>query len=202
MTITPLTYEPLHPTFGAEVRGADFTNITPELAADIKAGIAKYGVLVFRDTGLDDDRHVALSGLLGELDDITPYSKMGRKNRLKYDQLFDVSNIDGDGNLMPADHQRQMFSRGNMLFHVDSSFNPRRAGYSLLLSHEIPPPGNGGNTEFADCRTAYDDLDDATKDRIKDYVLWHSQHHSRRKANPGVALFDEPKVGKHTLVPY
>lgn len=46
----------------------------------------QYGVLVFRQTGLTDDTHVALSRLFGELDDVTPYNKLGRINRLKYDE--------------------------------------------------------------------------------------------------------------------
>lgn len=40
-----------------------------------------------------------------------------------------------------------MARQGNGIFHVDSSFNPRRAGYSLLRAHELPPPGTGGNTD-------------------------------------------------------
>lgn len=46
----------------------------------------QYGVLVFRNTGLDDETHVALSKMFGELDDVTPYNKLGRINRLKYDE--------------------------------------------------------------------------------------------------------------------
>lgn len=46
----------------------------------------QYGVLVCRQTGLDDHRHVALSKLFGELDDVTPYNKLGRINRLAYDE--------------------------------------------------------------------------------------------------------------------
>lgn len=37
----------------------------------------------------------------------------------------------------------------NELFHVDSSFNARRAGHSLLLSHILPPKGTGGATEVS-----------------------------------------------------
>lgn len=46
----------------------------------------QYGVLVFRKTGLDDHTHVALSKMFGELDDVTPYNKLGRVNRLTYDE--------------------------------------------------------------------------------------------------------------------
>jgi len=109
-----LTFTPLHRTFGALRTGGsgDLTHPTPELAAAIKSAIAKYGVLVFRATGLDDDSHVALSRLLGELDDVTPYNKLGRINRLKYDELFDVSNIESDGSVVAVDSMRAVFGRG------------------------------------------------------------------------------------------
>lgn len=114
-----LTYTPLHPTFVAEVHGADFDNITPQLADDIKKGLAQYGVLVFRNTGLDDDRHVALSRLMGELDDVTPYNKLGRVNRLKYDELFDVSNVDADGNIIQPGSQRDILGKGEYSYEYN-----------------------------------------------------------------------------------
>lgn len=112
MTIPTLTYTPLHATFVAEASGADFTNITPELAAAIKAGLAQYGVLVFRKTPLDDDRHVSLSRLLGELDDVTPYTRLGRVNRLKYEELFDVSNVDAEGGIIQPGSERYVLGKG------------------------------------------------------------------------------------------
>lgn len=46
----------------------------------------QYGVLVFRKTGLDDERHVQLSQLFGDLDDITPFiGSLGQVNRLSSD---------------------------------------------------------------------------------------------------------------------
>ena len=99
--MTGLEVNPLHPTFGAEVTGADLRNPTSELIQELRGLLAKvglcsytcaartdsqYGVLVCRDTGLDDDTHVAMSRMLGELDDVTPYNKLGRINRLKYDE--------------------------------------------------------------------------------------------------------------------
>lgn len=71
--------------------------------------------------------------MFGELDDVKPYIKLGRPNRLKYDELFDVSNVEEDGTIVPDQSPRGAANKGNCLFHVDSSFNPRRAGYSLLL---------------------------------------------------------------------
>jgi alpha-ketoglutarate-dependent 2,4-dichlorophenoxyacetate dioxygenase len=83
---TNITYRPLHPTFGAEASGVDFSNVTPEVVEQIKAGLAKYGVLVFRKTGLNDERHVAMSALFGDLDDIKPFvGGLGQINRLSSD---------------------------------------------------------------------------------------------------------------------
>lgn len=76
-----ITFEPLHPTFVAECKGVDFskvripqtfyTYVTLMLATHqvplsdedlqtVKDGIAKYGVLIFRNTGLDNVRITTL----------------------------------------------------------------------------------------------------------------------------------------------
>jgi len=80
---------------------------------------------------------------------------------------------------------RDLLLRCNYSFHADSAFNPRRAGISLLLAHELPPLELGGETQFADSRQAYTDLDADSKERIKDWVVMNSQYQCRRAANPG-----------------
>tara|TARA_R110002003_G_scaffold175_6_gene14234 strand:+ start:15836 stop:16687 length:852 start_codon:yes stop_codon:yes gene_type:complete len=207
MAHSQLTFKPLHPTFGAECNGVDFSRAVPaQTVEEVRAGLARYGVLVFRQAQLDDARHVAFAGQLGELDDSTPYIQAGRKHRLApYTELFDVSNLDDDGNVVSTDSLRFQLGLGNGLFHVDSAFNPRRAGYSILRAHELPPKGTGGATAFADTRTAYADLDEATKEKIKDYVVSHSLWHSRRLAAADCEFLKGMKpedhfMGRHALV--
>lgn len=50
----------------------------------------------------------------------------------------------------------------------------------------MPPPGHGGNTDFADTRTAYLDLPPDVLEDLEqnDYVGAHSLMHSRKKAAP------------------
>lgn len=99
-------------------------------------------------------------------------------------------------------------TQGNSIFHVDSSFNPRRAGYSLLRAHQLPPRGHGGNTDFADTRTAYDELpEDLRKDLLDNqYIGAHSLMHSRKKAAPKDSEFlrdTDPErfpFGRHELI--
>ena len=95
--------------------------------------------------------------------------------------------------------------QGNSLFHVDSSFNPRRAGFSLLRAVELPPAGMGGATEYADTRTAFDELPEDLKTELltKDYVACHNLMHSRKKAAPDVLGHLEPEkafMSRHKLV--
>lgn len=205
--VTQLTFKPLHPTFGAECCGVDFSQPIPSrVVQDVISGLAKYGVLVFRQAELDDARHVAFASQLGELDDSTPYIKAGRKNRLSpYTELFDVSNLDDDGNVVSTDSLRYQLGLGNSLFHVDSAFNPRRAGYSVLRAHQLPPKGTGGATAFADTRTAYEELDEDTMAAINDMVVNHSLWHSRRLAAPDCEFLhgmipEEHFMGRHKLV--
>jgi alpha-ketoglutarate-dependent 2,4-dichlorophenoxyacetate dioxygenase len=181
---------------------------------------------VFRNTGLDDARHIAFAAQFGELDDVTPYTAGGRAHRLSDVRLFDVGNIELDGTVFALDNVRREWNKvrdfltrcnyhagfplmgmrqGNGLFHVDSSFNPRRAGYSLLRAHELPPAGMGGETDFADVRTAFDELPAALKEELreKNYIAAHSLWHSRKVAAPATFADinpDDYPMGRHRLV--
>lgn len=198
---SPLTFKPLHPTFGAECEGVDFSKpIPPSTISEIKAGMAKYGVLVFRATQLDDGGHVAFASQLGELDDSTPFIQPGQKYRLHpYTQLTDVGNIEADGHVVSTQSLRHQMGLGNGLFHVDCAYNPRRAGLSLLRAHQLPPKGTGGGTAFADTRTAYADLDEDTKAQIQDYVLCHSLWQSRRLGAPDCEFLKQMNPEDHFM---
>lgn len=78
---------------------------------EIFAAMAKYGVLVFRDTGLDDTGHVEFSRRFGDLDDIKPYMVNGRKPRFPYYELFDAGNLDDLGEVLGADSQRAHYGK-------------------------------------------------------------------------------------------
>lgn len=50
----------------------------------------------------------------------------------------------------------------------------------------MPPPNTGGNTEFADSRTAFETLPSELREKLekKDYVGVHSLHSSRKRGSP------------------
>src|SRR6478735_2998639 len=166
--------DPILPRFGAEVTGLDFARIDDDVQAELQRAIDQWGVLVFRDTGLDDDGHVAFSRRFGYCEK-APTSP-NRPPRFAHPELFNAGNLNADGTITSESLRQQRL--GDRLWHTDSSFMEKRSSYSILLAHEVP--GQGGETWFADTRSAYADLPQAMKDRIEPLALDHSNWHSRR----------------------
>jgi alpha-ketoglutarate-dependent 2,4-dichlorophenoxyacetate dioxygenase len=170
--------EPILPRFGAEISGVDLAGpLDEETRRQIIEAQDKWGVTVWRGTGLDDARHVAFSRIFGHVE-LAPYHK-GKKSRMPEPELFDASNLDFEGNITDNESVR-LGAAGNRLWHSDSSFMEVRSAQALLLCHEAPP--HGGPTWFADTRSAYEDLPQAMKDRLEGLEATHSYFWSRRRA--------------------
>lgn len=179
------TVKPILPRFGAEVSGIDITKPLDEATRrEIIAIQNAWGVTVWRNTRLDDETHIAFSRNFGHIE-LAPRLQ-GRPYRHKHRELFDASNLDADGNII-QDELIRLHKRGDRLWHTDSSFMEVRSVQSLLLCHEAPP--EGGETWFADTRTAYEDLPQSMKDRLEGLAARHSLWWSRRKA--GYPLSEE-----------
>ncbi|HUN73980.1 MAG TPA: TauD/TfdA family dioxygenase [Steroidobacteraceae bacterium] len=180
-----LTVNPILRRFGAEVSGVD---IGAPLDEKTRAAIIEiqntYGVTVWRDTGLNDETHIAFSRIFGHIE-LAPRIA-GRPYRHAHRELFDASNLDADGRII-QDELVRLHKRGDRLWHTDSSFMELRSAQSLLLCHEAPP--EGGETWFADTRTAYEDLPRAMQDRLEGLEARHSLWWSRSRA--GFPLTEE-----------
>jgi alpha-ketoglutarate-dependent 2,4-dichlorophenoxyacetate dioxygenase len=174
-----VSFRRLAPTFAAEISGVDCARpLMPEEVAAIEAGMDRYAVLVFRDQDLTDEQQLAFTKQLGPLE---AYGSPGHIRKAVEQRLphgvADFSNLDKDGNILPADERVWFFKLGDRLWHSDSSFRPVPAKYSLLSGRVLP--SWGGNTEFADMRAAYDALDARTKREIEPLVCLHSLTYSR-----------------------
>jgi alpha-ketoglutarate-dependent 2,4-dichlorophenoxyacetate dioxygenase len=172
---------PLHPGFVGEVSGIAISQaLSRDQVAAIEAGMDQYAVLVFRDQPLSDDQQCVFSANFGELE-VTLAGQMAKPEQRRFDklELGDISNLDGENKLRARDDNRRMYALANRLWHSDASFRAIGAGYTLLHARIVP--SKGGNTEFADMRSAYDALDDATKAEIEDLVCEHSIIFSREQ---------------------
>ena len=186
----PIDVKPLSRNFAARITGVDLTRSIPaDLLTEVEAAINQYGVLVFPDQAITDEQQIAFSRLLGPLE-IAPYFVGEKRRRLQHRELEDISNLDPDGNQLALDDLRRLYNLGNQLWHTDSSFKHKPARFSMLSARTIPD--EGGETEFADMRAAYDALPDEMQRRIEGLIAEHSIFHSRSRIgftdfNPDVA---------------
>ncbi len=197
----PLHCQPILPNFGAVCSGLDLTRpLSAEEVGQITDAMDKYGVCVFRDSGLTDEQHVAFSRNFGYLERV-PRRPDGQKMRLPFRELFDASNLNLEGEIT-TDPAAVEYRKGDRLWHTDSAFLEKRTSYSILLAHEVPPEGAGGETWFADARTAYEDLPQETRDFIEDKVGINTLWWSRKKAGADISeeeIDARPKV-RHRIV--
>jgi alpha-ketoglutarate-dependent 2,4-dichlorophenoxyacetate dioxygenase len=190
---------PLHPRFVAKITEVDLSKtIGRDIQRAIEHAMDMYAVCVLPAQYLTDEQQIAFSCLYGPLD-IQPVFTLNR--RLEHREIFDVSNLDADGGILNENDARSAFMRGNQLWHTDSSFQQKSATWSMLHAKVIPP--EGGDTEFADTRAAYDALPDAMKTRLEGLVAEHSLWHSRAKLGGYVPTEEERRslpFARHKVV--
>ena len=168
----------IHPVFAGEVSGADLTKpLSKDQVSAIEAGMDRYAVLVFRGQQITDDQQMAFTVGFGPIENAQGGNiTKAAEYRLK-PGMVDVSNLDKDGKPLERNDRRRMFNLGNRLWHSDSSFRAIPAKYSLLSGRIVAK--EGGDTEFADMRVAYDTLDDATRKTVDSLICEHSLIYSR-----------------------
>jgi alpha-ketoglutarate-dependent 2,4-dichlorophenoxyacetate dioxygenase len=173
-----LTFRRLHPTFAAEVGPIDLRRVRdPETLAEIRGGMDRFAVLVFRDQAFADAEQVDFAQRLdGELHTRTGSAALG-KSRLGNEALGDISNLAEDGGILPRGDRRRAYGLGNRLWHTDASFVDPPGRYSMLSAKVIPLVP--ADTEFADLRSAYAALPEETKAKLEGLRAHHSVTHSR-----------------------
>lgn len=176
-----ITLAPLHPLFVAEVGGVDLRREMDKAAVEtLVAALDRHAVLVLRNQPLTNAEQIAFSRNFGPIETTVGAALKGNGSRLEEPRIAEVSNLGADGSVRAPDDKWRLMQRANEFWHTDSSFKPRSGKISLLSAHECPR--HGGETEFADLRAAYDELDAATRAEIADLWASHSMLHSRRLA--------------------
>lgn len=180
------THRPLHPNFGVEIAGADVTQpLTKALFAEIRAAFETHSLLLFHGPLVDDDHLFAFSRHFGE----PQVSFSG--NQTGGTHFSRQGNVDpATGAPYPPDHRNMVYQSGNVMWHSDSSYRQSGSLCSILTAREVPP--EGGNTEFASMRAAWDALSPERQREIEGLYAIHSLAYSRSLLSPGL-LTDEQK---------
>ncbi len=182
--------EPIHPSieFGARVTSVDLGSLDDADFRAFEAAANRYAVLVVPNQIMDDSTQLALSRRFGPLE--TGILEDSVLHGFA-PEVSHLGNMDASGRRQTADSKKVIYDRGNRSWHSDSSFKTVPAKFSILSARIIP--GEGGGTEFADTRAAYDTWTggkkNIDKEELSDAVCAHSIIYSRMR-NTG-DIFDE-----------
>jgi alpha-ketoglutarate-dependent taurine dioxygenase len=163
---TSLRIEPLPATLGARVEGVRLADLDDPTWAAIEDAFHTWALLVFPGQHLGDDEQLAFARRFGSLEPGL--------------ELVAISNVTPEGEIRPVDGPIMHTIRGNEGWHTDSSYMPRAAKASMLSARVVP--SSGGETEWADMRAAYDDLEPDVRARVDTLWAYHSIRYSQARA--------------------
>lgn len=169
-----LSVKRLEPTFFAEVTGVELAKISDEdTYHEIHDALLEHGVLYFPGQDLTDADQERFSKWFGPLEVTFEDDKY---------YVAHLSNVGEDGGIRDPNSRKSSFLRANQQWHSDSTVFQAPARYSFLSAHEVPPPGEGGETQWADMRGAWEALPPQRQAELEHLVLEHDFQNSRIKA--------------------
>ncbi|HXH81334.1 MAG TPA: TauD/TfdA family dioxygenase [Candidatus Tectomicrobia bacterium] len=176
-----LRTRPLHPLFGVEILDVDVRRVDDAMFAAIVDAFEEHSLLLFRGQTVGDEEQLAFSRRFGPLE--TRIRSILTEARYS-PEVSHLANIDDDGRLIPPGDKRNLFNAGNQMWHSDSSFKRVPALASLLSAREVPP--EGGETQFASMRAAWDRLPAALQRSLEGKIAIHSFEYSRGLVGAGL----------------
>ena len=155
-------------TLGALITDVNLADLSDAEWNTIEDAFHEYGVLIFPQQHLDDAAQVEFSKKFGDLE----FSSKDSPYR-----AVKISNVGSDGKVADVSRHQTKVLRGNEGWHTDSSYMPLSAKASCLSAIEVP--SHGGQTGWADMRSAYDELSDNMKEKIAGLSACHSLYYSQ-----------------------
>jgi taurine dioxygenase len=170
----PFTVKPLHRALGCEIGGITLKQaVSPELFAKVYEAFLDFELILFRDVDLPPATQVAFARNFGE---VQVHVKSDTYGYAGHPEIYLLSNLDKDGN--PSGKHPD---KGTLYWHTDGSWRERAGQATMMYSEIVPPPGLGGETQFADMYSAYDLLPAATKAKIEGKRAVHNLDFSRTR---------------------
>jgi len=165
-----MTVTPVDATLGAVVTGVDLANIRDAAWAEIHAAFLAYGVLVFPGQKLDEQSQGAFALRFGDVEQLSPKQQGA---------TIEFTNRKPDGSLAGPQEQAYKLMKGNEGWHTDSTYMPLASKAAMLYAVVVPP--EGGETEFADMRAAWEALDKTKQARLEKLSAYHSIYYSQEQ---------------------
>lgn len=175
---------------GAEVLGLDLrAPVSERVRSSLNADFARYHVLAIRDQQFSPEQFLQAGRVFG---DIMPHHRKSGDTTAD-SSIFEVKNQE----VAPGKY----YIVGET-FHTDHSNDPVPPKATSL--HPVSLPSKGGDTQFVNMHTAYDELPASMKKRIEKLIAVHV-YLSKYSPRPLIKVDDEsvarvPPPGLHPLV--
>jgi alpha-ketoglutarate-dependent taurine dioxygenase len=166
-----ITVTPIDATLGAVITDVDLADLDDATWEEIHRAFLEYGVLVFPGQSLSEEAQGRFAVRFGDTEKLSPKQS---------GPTIQFSNRKPDGTLAQPEEEQFRIMKGNEGWHTDSTYMPLASKAAMLMALEIPP--EGGETEFADMRAAWDDLDDETQAKLEGLSAHHSLYYSQSRA--------------------
>lgn len=171
----------LHPRFGVEIHDVDLCRVIAGPRFDeIRAAFEQHSLLLFRNQFVDDDRHLALASLFGEIE-----NRQKDAWGLAPKDVSRLTNLGRDNEVIADTDPHLSHMKANQLWHTDSTFLPMPALANILVAKVLS--SQGGETEFASTRAAWQDMPADLRAAASNAILKHRYAHSRAQVDPSIA---------------
>ncbi|MGW3633510.1 TauD/TfdA dioxygenase family protein [Streptomyces sp. NPDC005122] len=180
-----LTAQQITPVIGAEVCGLDLSQeLSEEQLADLKNAFLDHHVLVFRDQVLTGEDHKRLAAHFGELRPVNPPPLEGDPHILELRTSVAAADVNGNG------------------WHADGTADEEPSLGSMLYITQVPGPGCGGDTLFANMHLAYSMLSPALRGMLDELTAIHDgalafQGRTPPRADYVIPMSEHPLVVRH-----
>ena len=158
-------------SFGLEITGVRVQDLAPAELEEVLARYARFPLLVFHDQRLSPDEYEAFGRHFGDLQDHTRQQFV----LPGHPTIYVLSNKVVDGQPIGV-------HKDGMGWHTDGTYVAKPLETTMLHAIEVPP--EGGDTLFADTRSAFADLDEDLKASIRGRDVLHSFEHLLTFLNP------------------
>ena len=153
---------------GAEVTGITLSGDLPdETIAWLSGALVEHKVLFFRDQQIDRAAHIAFGRRFGDLE-VHPFAKY----------LSQFNTGEQDPEIIVIESKTAGETKGTDIWHSDVTWRFEPSLGSILRC--LVAPEVGGDTMWADMETAYDMLDEETKQQIEGLEATHDWDNFRR----------------------
>lgn len=153
-----ITVEPVTPTVGAYVRGADLGRLDEETWAEVERAFAAHSVLFFRDQDLTPEQLQDVGRRLGPLHTHPA-----------------APSLEGHPEVMLIHADENSTQVAGSWWHTDVSCDERPPMATLLYLHTVPPCG--GDTLFSSQYAAYEALSPAMQGLVEGLTARHESRH-------------------------